>query len=184
MNTGATVRMIRVSVVVLLAVLAVGALAAREAEAKPNNGTNKESISKRAKGFETDCEKYGGEADVSYGYDRKGNLESANVSCSGGILDGVNCTYTVDTSSCYNEPRGFNPGATTIRSDVLETGNTGIQSPETVEGPPGSEWGGVGSAGVAEDESSGQPTATTEATPVLTAAAPITIRIVEDEAEE
>ncbi len=99
MNAMATTRTIRISwVLSLLAALVVGALTAYEAGAEANNGTNKLSISQRVKSFEEDCGALGGEAEVSYSYEGE-DVVGANVSCSGGGQDGVNCSFTADTTT-------------------------------------------------------------------------------------
>jgi hypothetical protein len=105
--------------------LVVGVLTVHEAEAKPNNGTQKFSISQRAKNFGADCEDLGGEATISYSYE-DGKLVSANGSCSGGGYGGTNCTFTADASDCFREPNTITAGTRTVQADLVVMGNAVI----------------------------------------------------------
>lgn len=104
MNATTMTRTIRCSWVLLLAVLALGVLTAPEVGAEPNNGVKKESIRKRVKNYDEMCETLGGgTSTVNYSYEN-GKLTSANASCEGGHSDGFNCTFTKDSTECYQAP--------------------------------------------------------------------------------
>ncbi len=60
------------------------------------------------------------------------------------------------------------------------TGNAIDQSPETME-DPGSVWAGAGTSGVAEAETTVQPTAKAETAPVRIEAGPVTGQVLEDD---
>ena len=132
MNASATIRMFRVSVVLVLAVLAVGALSAQEAEATKNNGTNKLSISQRVKNFERDCDVLGGEVDVSYSYEGE-DLVAANVSCSGGDLDRVNCSYHRRHDFVLHRAEADHTWDDNDPSNGLPAGNAIVEDPEAVD---------------------------------------------------
>ncbi len=179
-NAGAMVRTVRVSMVVLVALM-VGFATVQEAGAKPNNGTNKLSISARVKIATEGCEDLEGSIDVSYSYDEDGKLVSANTSCSGGGFDGSNCTFTLDSTTCYSEPRTVAPAT---RSIGTLTGANGVaQRPETAGSPGSVGHAGtdVGALGVADAGSTAQSTPAARTGVVLIDVPPSTIQTVEDD---
>lgn len=180
MNAGAMVRTVRMSMVVLVA-LVVGFATVQEAGAKPNNGTNKLSISARVKIATEGCEDLEGSIDVSYSYDEDGTLVSANTSCSGGGFDGSNCTFTVDTTTCYSEPRTVAP-TMSPRGGLL--GDNVVAQDPGASGSPGSVGHAgtdVGALGVADAGATAQSTPAARTGVVLIDVAPSTIQTVEDD---
>lgn len=202
MNATAMTRTIRFAWVLLLALLALGVLGAQEAGAEPNTGTNKTpSIASRVKSFEEHCEQLGGgTARINYSY-VDGKLESANGSCKGGSESGYNCTYTAESTKCYQGPKKQARVVTTrIPVEVVLTDAEVVAEPGATTGEavvvadPATTTGEVISVEPTLTDA-GSPDATVDAAPVestpaatepvilVIEAEPTTVQLVEDDQE-